>query len=125
MSERTARAWQFYIDDMVTFSTKVLAYVDGLDQAAFVADERTFDATLRNLELLGEAASHVPDHARTAHPEVPWRMIIATRNVRRTREAPGLHHMAATAARGSTLAASRHRLVVGMDRVIAPAGPSS
>jgi uncharacterized protein with HEPN domain len=80
MSERTARAWQFYIDDMVTFSTKVLAYVDGLDQAAFVADERTFDATLRNLELLGEAASHVPDHARSAHPEIPWRMIIATRN---------------------------------------------
>jgi hypothetical protein len=65
MSERTARAWRFYIDDMVTFSTKVLAYVDGL------------------------------------------------------------HHMAATAARGSTLAASRHRSVVGMDRVNAPAGPSS
>jgi uncharacterized protein with HEPN domain len=79
MSERTARAWRFYIDDMVTFATKVLAYVDGLDQTAFVADERTYDATLRNLELLGEAASHVPDHARTAHPEIPWRMIIATR----------------------------------------------
>jgi uncharacterized protein with HEPN domain len=80
MSERTARAWRFYIDDMVTFATKVLAYVDGLDQAAFVADARTYDATLRNLELLGEAASHVPDHARAVHPEIPWRMIIASRN---------------------------------------------
>jgi uncharacterized protein with HEPN domain len=80
MSDGPRRAWRFYIDDMVTFATKVLAYVDGLDQAAFVADERTYDATLRNLELLGEAATHVPDDARAAHPEIPWRMIIATRN---------------------------------------------
>jgi uncharacterized protein with HEPN domain len=54
--------------------------VGNLDQSDFIADERTYDATLRNLELLGEAASHVPDHARTAHPEIPWRLIIATRN---------------------------------------------
>ena len=37
-------------------------------------------ATLRNLELIGEAATHVPDEIRAAHPEIPWRMIIATRN---------------------------------------------
>jgi uncharacterized protein with HEPN domain len=80
MSESPRRAWRFYIDDMIAFAEKVLAYVSGLDQSDFIADERTYDATLRNLELLGEAASHVPDHARTAHPEIPWRLIIATRN---------------------------------------------
>lgn len=36
--------------------------------------------TLRNLELIGEAATHVPADVRQAHPEVPWRMVIATRN---------------------------------------------
>jgi uncharacterized protein with HEPN domain len=80
MSDGPRRAWRFYIDDMIAFAEKVLAYVSGLDQSDFIADERTYDATLRNLELLGEAASHVPDHARTAHPEIPWRLIIATRN---------------------------------------------
>ncbi len=39
-----------------------------------------FDATVRNLELIGEAATHVPDHVRLASPSIPWRMIIATRN---------------------------------------------
>ena len=33
-----------------------------------------------NLELIGEAATHIPDQVRSAHPEIPWRMIIATRN---------------------------------------------
>jgi uncharacterized protein with HEPN domain len=39
-----------------------------------------YDATLRNIELIGEAATHVPQVVRQAHPQVPWRMIIATRN---------------------------------------------
>ena len=39
-----------------------------------------YDATLRNLELIGEAATHTPEEIRDAHDEIPWRMIIATRN---------------------------------------------
>lgn len=80
MSNAPTREWHFYIGDMVDFAYKVLAYSDGLDQATFVASGLNYDATLRNLELIGEAATHVPDEIRAAHPEVPWRMIIATRN---------------------------------------------
>ena len=45
-----------------------------------MTDEQIYDATLRNLELIGEAATHIPDEVRTAHPEIPWLLIIATRN---------------------------------------------
>ena len=34
----------------------------------------------RNLELKGEAATHIPDEIHQANPQVPWRLIIATRN---------------------------------------------
>ncbi len=80
MSDPTKREWRFYVDDMIDFAEKVLAYTHGLDQAAFVASGLTYDATLRNLELIGEAATHIPDEVRAAHPYIPWRMIIATRN---------------------------------------------
>ena len=43
-------------------------------------DRLIYDATLRNLELIGEAATHIPEEIRNAHDEIPWRMIIATRN---------------------------------------------
>ena len=76
----TKREWRFYVEDMIGFAGKCLAYTDGLDQQQFVRSEVTYDATLRNLELLGEAATRVPDDIRAAHPDVPWRMIIATRN---------------------------------------------
>ena len=80
MSDPTLRAWRFYIDDMIAFAEKVIAYTDGLDQDRFVASGLNYDATVRNLELIGEAATHVPDAVRAAHPRVPWRLVIAARN---------------------------------------------
>ncbi|EKD40400.1 MAG: hypothetical protein ACD_75C00060G0003 [uncultured bacterium] len=80
MSDPGRREWRFYLDDMIDFVGKVLAYTHGLDQSGFVASGLNYDATLRNLELIGEAATHIPDEIRAAHPEIPWRMIIATRN---------------------------------------------
>lgn len=82
MSDATheARDWRLYVQDMIEFGEKVLSYTNGLDQATFIADGRTYDATLRNLELVGEAATHIPRAVRDAHPEIEWREIIATRN---------------------------------------------
>ena len=51
-----------------------------MKQSAFVADTRTYDATLRNLELIGESATRIPGEIREAHPEIAWRQIIAMRN---------------------------------------------
>lgn len=60
MSDPAPRLWHLYIDDMIAFGDKVMAYTRGLDQDAFVGNGLVFDATLRNLELIGEAATHVP-----------------------------------------------------------------
>lgn len=65
---------------MIGCAEKVLAYTDGLDQIGFVASGLHYDATVRNLELIGEAATHLPDAVRSTNPQIPWRLIIATRN---------------------------------------------
>jgi uncharacterized protein with HEPN domain len=74
------REWRFYLDDMIDFAEKVLAYTEALDQQAFIDNGLNYDATVRNLELLGEAATHIPSEQREACPAIPWRQIIATRN---------------------------------------------
>lgn len=78
--EHDGRAWHFYVQDMIEFCGRVQDYTAGLDQAIFVASKITYDATLRNLELIGEAATHVPEEVCKAHPEIPWRQVIGTRN---------------------------------------------
>ena len=69
-----------FLEDMIVFGERLLSYTSGMDQSAFVADRRTYDAVLRNLELIGEAATHIPETVRIAHPEIDWRSIIGTRN---------------------------------------------
>jgi len=73
-------AWHFYAEDMLRFGNAVLSYTQGMDQKEFVTNRLVYDASLRNLELVGEAATHIPSHVREAHPSIPWRMIVATRN---------------------------------------------
>lgn len=80
MSKDVAREWRFYLDDMISFAEKVIAYTDGLNQEHFVASGLNYDATLRNLELIGEAATNIPDAVRQSYPQIPWRRVVATRN---------------------------------------------
>ena len=74
------REWHFYVRDMIEFSEKVLAYTSGINKDTFMADGRTYDATLRNLERIGEAATHIPEEVRQTYSEIPWHAIIGTRN---------------------------------------------
>ena len=80
MSDSVGREWRFYLEDMIVFADKVLEYTRGLNQETFVSNRLIYDATLRNLELIGEAATHIPERVRASHLDIPWRMIIAVRN---------------------------------------------
>ena len=80
MSNSPPREWRFYITDMIVFAENVMSYTDGFDQDRFVESGITYDATLRNLELIGEAATHIPQEIREKYNQAQWRLIIATRN---------------------------------------------
>ena len=75
-----ARDWRLYVQDMIEFAERILSYTEGMDRDAFIADGRTYDAVLRNIEIIGVAVTHVPGHVREAYPEIEWRRIVATRN---------------------------------------------
>lgn len=48
---------------------------------AFRTDEKTFDAVVRNLEIIGEAAKHVSQDIRDSYPDVSWRGMAGFRDV--------------------------------------------
>lgn len=81
MSDESAkREWRFFVDDMIDFCETVLAYTQDFDQEAFIASRLHFDATVRNVELIGEAATHIPEEIKKLAPDIPWRQVVATRN---------------------------------------------
>lgn len=77
MSERDLA---LYIEDMIEFAGLVMEYSGGLTEATLTVERMRYDAILRNIELVGEAATHVPDSLREQAPDVPWRKIVGARN---------------------------------------------
>jgi uncharacterized protein with HEPN domain len=76
-----SRSIRLYLEDILTSSTKVLRYTQGMTLEQFIADERTYDAVIRNLEIIGEAAKNIPDDIRTNYPDIEWRKIAGLRDI--------------------------------------------
>ncbi|WP_258083036.1 HepT-like ribonuclease domain-containing protein [Thermococcus thermotolerans] len=69
-----------YVEDILEAIEKIRRYTEGMGFEDFVEDEKTVDAVIRNLEIIGEAAKHIPDEFKTLHPEVPWKEIAGMRD---------------------------------------------
>ena len=69
-----------YLLDMVLAARKALSFTDGMSFAQFERDTRAVFAATKAIEIVGEAAAQVTRDTRQAHPDIPWRDIIAMRN---------------------------------------------
>jgi uncharacterized protein with HEPN domain len=76
-----SRDWRVYLDDIAQSCDKIRRFTRDLTAAQFRADDRTYDAVLRNLEVIGEAAKHVPQSVRDRMPDVAWRKVAGLRDM--------------------------------------------
>ena len=74
------RSAQLYIDDMIKSLEKIERYIKGLSFDKARQDTKTIDAVVRNLEIIGEAASRIPKEIKDKYPELPWKEMVGMRN---------------------------------------------
>ena len=77
MSQRNPK---LYIDDIKDSVKKIEIYTQEISKKVFESDEKTIDAVVRNLEIIGEAVSQLPKSFKEKHKDIPWRKIIGMRN---------------------------------------------
>ena len=75
------RDWRIRVEDIIEAASAIAGYVQGLTYEAFAEDRKTVDAVVRNLEVIGEAARHVPEDVRARFPALPWADMSDMRNV--------------------------------------------
>ena len=75
------REWNLRIEDILESIARIQRYLEGIDQARFIGDDRTMDAVIRNFGIIGEAVSRLPDEVRSAHPGIPWNRMKGLRNL--------------------------------------------
>lgn len=74
------REYVDYLRDMLENAERALDFVHGMEFEEFFEDEKSTYAVIRTLEVIGEAARHIPDEVRDANPEIQWREIAAMHN---------------------------------------------
>jgi uncharacterized protein with HEPN domain len=77
---RPRRSYIDYLQAILQASNEAMAFTAGMDFATFNSDRRTTLAATRALEIMGEAARHVPANVRRRYPQVPWQDITDMRN---------------------------------------------
>ncbi len=75
------RDWRLFLRDMRDGALKIRRYTEGRSLDAFLGDEMAYDAVLRNLEIIGEAAKKIPQEVRDCYPEVDWRGMAGLRDL--------------------------------------------
>ncbi len=78
MIERDVRD---YLQDILETIESCERFIEGMDFDQFVSDEKTVFAVNHALEIIGEAAKHVPEKVREEYPFVPWRKMAGIRDV--------------------------------------------
>ena len=68
------------IGDMLESCKKILRYTEGMSQFEFIEDDKTLDAVVRNLEIIGEASNRIDENFKEEHQEVDWIRIRGLRN---------------------------------------------
>lgn len=56
-------------------------FTKGLTKTMLLRDEKTYDAVIRNLEIIGEAAKNISAPTRAKMPDVNWRKIAGLRDI--------------------------------------------
>ena len=74
------RSANLYLDDITTAINKIVRYTKKASFNKFKKDEKTIDAVIRNLEIIGEAAKHLPKQIKEKYSNIPWKEIVGMRN---------------------------------------------
>lgn len=74
--------WSIRLEDMLEAAEKVARYTHEMsDLEAFASNEIIVDAVIRNVQIIGEAARHIPDEIRTRYPDLDWAGMTGMRNI--------------------------------------------
>lgn len=75
------RHYRHFLDDIIEHCDKAQKFIEGLTFEQFQEDEKTYYATVRALEIIGEAISHIPEETKQKYEEIPWYKIVGFRNM--------------------------------------------
>lgn len=74
------REYSDYIQDIHDAIRDIKNFVKDFDYTKFENDQKTINAVIRSLEVIGEASKNIPDDIKKKYPKTPWRGLAGMRD---------------------------------------------
>jgi uncharacterized protein with HEPN domain len=74
------RDYTDYLQDIVDHAEKAMRFVHGVTLDEFGDNEEKIYAVVKMLEIIGEAARHLPKNLRDKYNAIPWKQVTGMRN---------------------------------------------
>lgn len=74
------RPVELLLDDILQAIGRIEQYIKDLSFDAFSEDQKSVDAVVRNLEIIGEAANRLPDEFKERYSEIEWYKVVGLRH---------------------------------------------
>lgn len=75
------RDHRVYLKDILSSISKIEEYIGDFKLEDLIKDSMRVDAVVRNLEIIGEAAKHIPEDVKEMYSFVDWRKISGLRDI--------------------------------------------
>lgn len=70
-----------YLADILAAASSILRFTDGVTKVAFLNNEEKYEAVIRKLQIIGEAAKRISPETKAKINGVPWALITGMRDV--------------------------------------------
>jgi uncharacterized protein with HEPN domain len=68
------------LDDICEALDRIEQYISGLSFDGFSKDNKSIDAVVRNLEIIGEASNRLPADFKKSHSQIQWAKVVGLRH---------------------------------------------
>ncbi|MEM3387549.1 MAG: DUF86 domain-containing protein [Nitrososphaerales archaeon] len=74
------RDYRDYLKDIIDSINDIEDFTKNMNFEEFAKDKKTINAVVRGIEVIGEAAKHIPRSIRDKYPSIPWKKMAGMRD---------------------------------------------
>ncbi len=75
------RDWTLFLKDIQMHAKRIHTYTNAISMKEFFKDSKTYDAVMRNIQIIGEAIKHLPVDVRKEYKNIDWKKAAGLRDI--------------------------------------------
>jgi uncharacterized protein with HEPN domain len=72
---------KLFVEDIIESINSIFDYIAGMEYDDFKKDRKTYQAVIKEFEIIGEATKHITKEAQDCCPDIDWKAVVAFRNI--------------------------------------------